>query len=69
MREEENTDRLIAALVSDDGVLQKFAADFCCPTHLITMVVELERDEEKGEIGSDLASRSKEVSWEHPTSS
>lgn len=50
-----------AALVSDDPHLQKTAAEQNCPAHLVSMMVEIDRDEEKGELGSDLASRSREV--------
>lgn len=51
---------VLAALVSDDERLQKAAADQGCPTQLISMLVEVEADELRGEMGHEAASRSRE---------
>jgi len=50
-----------AALVSDNGDLQKCAFDRGIPGKLIIKSQDLDRKEEHGDIGKDLASRSKEV--------
>lgn len=49
-----------AALTSDDERLQKAAADQNCHTQLISMLVEVDGDEERGELGHDAASRMRE---------
>jgi hypothetical protein len=54
---------MAAALVSDDAHLQKSAAEQGCPALLVEMLRSLDEEEEKGEIGTDLASRSREVSF------
>lgn len=50
----------VAALTSDDERLQKVAADQKCHTQLISMLVEVNGDEERGELGHDAASRMRE---------
>ncbi|WWC87229.1 uncharacterized protein L201_002117 [Kwoniella dendrophila CBS 6074] len=52
---------ILAALVSDDAALQKAAAEKDCPAKLISILLALSQDEEKGDIGNDLASRSREA--------
>ncbi|WWC67683.1 uncharacterized protein I206_101595 [Kwoniella pini CBS 10737] len=52
---------ILAALVSDDAALQKAAADKECPARLISILISVNQDEEKGEIGNDLASRIREA--------
>ncbi|RSH90252.1 hypothetical protein EHS25_001586 [Saitozyma podzolica] len=52
---------VLAALVSDDAHLQKSAAEQGCPALLVEMLRSLDEEEEKGEIGTDLASRSREA--------
>ncbi|ORY26906.1 armadillo-type protein, partial [Naematelia encephala] len=52
---------VLAALVSDDEHLQKTAAQQGCPGQLIALMQNLDREEESGAIGSDLASRSREA--------
>jgi hypothetical protein len=51
-----------AALVSDDSQLQQNAAEHGCPELLVEMMHDIDRAEQKGELGADLASRSQEVS-------
>ncbi|KAK8846743.1 hypothetical protein IAR55_005830 [Kwoniella newhampshirensis] len=52
---------ILAALVSDDASLQKMAADKGCPAQLTTILLSIGQDEGKGELGNDLASRSREA--------
>ncbi|WWD00304.1 hypothetical protein V866_007215 [Kwoniella sp. B9012] len=54
---------ILAALVSDDAALQKAASEKDCPSRLIGILISAFQEEEKGEIGSDLASRSKEATF------
>lgn len=51
-----------AALVSDDSQLQQNAAEHGCPELLVEMMHDIDRAEQEGELGADLASRSQEVS-------
>ncbi|GMK56304.1 hypothetical protein CspeluHIS016_0301440 [Cutaneotrichosporon spelunceum] len=51
---------VLAALTSDDERLQKMAFDENCHTQLIAMLVEVDGDEERGELGHDAASRMRE---------
>ncbi|OCF37579.1 hypothetical protein I316_00705 [Kwoniella heveanensis BCC8398] len=52
---------ILAALVADDAALQKNAAERCCPTLIVGMLHSINQDEAKGELGNDLASRSREA--------
>lgn len=52
---------MTAALVSDNAELQRSAYDKGLPRLLCSHAHDIERDEEKGLISSDLASRSREV--------
>ncbi|WVW78739.1 hypothetical protein I302_100699 [Kwoniella bestiolae CBS 10118] len=52
---------ILAALVSDDAALQKSAYERDCPARLISILISVVQDEEKGEMGNDLASRGKEA--------
>ena len=51
-----------ASLVSDESSLQRAAADRGCPTALLGFYVKLEDEESRDELGSDPASRAREVS-------
>jgi hypothetical protein len=57
---------LAAALVSDDAHLQKAAAEQGCPAQLVSMLLTLDEDEGKGDIGTDVASRLREVRQLYP---
>lgn len=50
----------LAALVSDDERLQRAAAEQGCPAQLISMLVEVDADENRGELGHDAAARMRE---------
>lgn len=52
---------VLAALVSDDERLQKTAAEQGCPKLLISMLIQADADEARGEIGHDAASRMREA--------
>ncbi|WWD22052.1 hypothetical protein CI109_106540 [Kwoniella shandongensis] len=52
---------ILAALVSDDAPLQQMAADKGCPAQLINILLSINEEEGKGELGNDLASRSREA--------
>ncbi|WVF70073.1 hypothetical protein IAT40_004860 [Kwoniella sp. CBS 6097] len=52
---------ILASLVADDATLQKSAAERCCPTLIVGMLHQINQDESKGELGNDLASRSREA--------
>ncbi|CAK9783454.1 ARM repeat-containing protein [Cutaneotrichosporon oleaginosum] len=51
---------VLAALTSDDERLQKMAYEENCHTQLIGMLVEVDGDEERGELGHDAATRMRE---------
>ena len=50
-----------AALVSDDGNLQKSAADQGCPALAMQLFFAVDKGLDRGDFGMDVASRSKEV--------
>ncbi|KAL1409900.1 hypothetical protein Q8F55_003899 [Vanrija albida] len=52
---------VLAALVSDDERLQKAAAEQGCPNLLISMLIQVDADEARGELGHDAASRMREA--------
>ncbi|WVQ84004.1 hypothetical protein IAT38_006149 [Cryptococcus sp. DSM 104549] len=52
---------ILAALVSDDATLQRSAADQGCPSQLVSMLINIDQEEERDELGNDLASRSREA--------
>ncbi|KAK4689772.1 armadillo repeat-containing protein 8, partial [Tremellales sp. Uapishka_1] len=52
---------ILAALVSDDTHLQKSAAEQGCPAQIINLISEVDRENDDGDIGPDVASRSKEA--------
>lgn len=51
-----------AALVSDDAQLQVAAERKGCPKQIIEMVARVQEEETRGDVGTDTASRSREVS-------
>lgn len=60
-RSQTKTELTAAALVSDHGDLQKCAHDKRISHQLVKMVQDLDDEDTVGDIGTDLASRSKEV--------
>ncbi|TXT11159.1 hypothetical protein VHUM_01910 [Vanrija humicola] len=52
---------VLAALVSDDERLQKAAAEQGCPSLLMSMLIQVDADETRGELGHDAASRMREA--------